>query len=101
MRLIRILTDTDMKTSTLIALLTMVFATQLRAEPLTQGSFTELVRNVNVLVQPAKPAEPAKLNEIFRSPNLVRTGPNSRAELTAPDDTITRVGANTIFSFAP
>ncbi len=30
----------------------------------------------------------------------MRTGPQSRAELTAPDHTITRVGANTVFSFA-
>jgi len=42
---------------------------------------------------------PAQLNELLKAPNRVRTGAESRAELTAPDKTITRVGANTVFSF--
>jgi len=32
-------------------------------------------------------------------PDTLRTGPDSRAELVAADNTITRVGANTIFSY--
>ena len=36
---------------------------------------------------------------VVKAPDLVRTGPNSRAELTAPDQTITRIGANAVFSF--
>ena len=48
-----------------------------------------------------KATTPAAANELFKSPDLVRTGADSRAELTAPDQTITRVGANTVFSFEP
>ncbi len=41
-----------------------------------------------------------RLNQLLKAPQRVRTGPQSRAELTAADHTITRVGANTVFSFA-
>jgi hypothetical protein len=34
-------------------------------------------------------------------PDILRTGAASRAELVAPDETVTRVGANTVFSFDP
>ena len=34
-------------------------------------------------------------------PDILKTGPQSRAELVAEDETVTRVGANTIFSFDP
>jgi len=71
------------------------------AEPLTQSTFTEIVKQVNVVAATTKTAEPANVNEIVKAPDLVRTGPESRAELTAPDQTITRVGANTVFSFEP
>ena len=39
------------------------------------------------------------MNDLLKAPDRVRTGPESRAELTAADNTITRVGANKIFSF--
>jgi hypothetical protein len=41
------------------------------------------------------------VNDIFSMPEILRTGHSSRAELIAQDETITRVGANTIFSFDP
>lgn len=71
------------------------------AEPLTQSTFTEIVKEVNVVAATTKTAQPGTVNEIVKAPDLVRTGPESRAELTAPDQTITRVGANTVFSFEP
>lgn len=71
------------------------------AAPLTQSTFTEVVRDVNVVSADTKAAAPATVNELVTAPNLVRTGPESRAELTAPDQTITRIGANTVFSFEP
>lgn len=71
------------------------------AAPLTESTFTEVVKDVNVVTASTKAAQPASLNETVRAPNLVRTGPESRAELTAPDQTITRIGANTVFSFEP
>src|SRR5580704_8253561 len=69
--------------------------------PLTESTFTDLVRTVEVLEQPTKNASPARVNEVVKAPDMVRTGASSRAELTAPDQTLTRIGANTVFSFAP
>jgi len=71
------------------------------AAPLTESTFTEIVKDVNVVAATTKAAQPATVNELVKAPDLVRTGPASRAELTAADQTITRVGANTVFSFEP
>jgi hypothetical protein len=71
------------------------------AVPLTESTFTEIVKEVNVVAATTKTAQPASVSEIVKAPDLVRTGPESRAELTAQDQTITRVGANTVFSFEP
>ena len=71
------------------------------AAPLTESTFTEIVKDVNVVAATTKTAQPAAVNELIKAPDLVRTGPQSRAELTAADQTITRVGANTVFSFEP
>jgi hypothetical protein len=91
-----------MKTRLLICGVFAVAATGLfGAEPLTQSTFTEVIKDVNVVAQPTKTATPAKANELFKFPDLIRTGSESRAELTAADKTITRVGANSVFSFEP
>src|ERR1043165_6437218 len=71
------------------------------AAPLTESTFTEIVKDVNVVAATTKAAQPATVNELVKAPDLVRTGPQSRAELTAADQTITRIGANTVFSFEP
>jgi hypothetical protein len=71
------------------------------AVPLAQSTFTEVIKDVNVVAAATKAAAPAQVNAVVQAPDLVRTGPESRAELTAPDQTITRVGANSVFSFQP
>ena len=68
---------------------------------MTQSTFTEIIKDVNVVAATTKAAQPATVNELVKAPDLVRTGPDSRAELTAADQTITRVCANTVFSFEP
>lgn len=73
----------------------------LHAAPLTQSTFTEVIKEVSVVPAATKAAAPAQVSEVVKAPDLVRTGPASRAELTAPDDTLTRIGANTVFSFEP
>ena len=88
-----------MKTRILIGSLALAVGPLLHAAQLTQSTFTEVIRDVNVVVQADKATAPAKTNELFKYPDLVRTGSDSRAELTAADETITRVGANTVFSF--
>ncbi len=59
---------------------------------------TQVVREVKLLPANAA-AEPASLNDEVREGIAVRTGDRSRSELTFPDITITRLGANSIFSF--
>src|SRR5438552_3916554 len=69
------------------------------AAQLTESTFTEIIKEVELLPAVTKSSSPAKLNQLVKAPDMVRTGADSRAELTAPDKTITRVGANTVFSF--
>jgi mannose-6-phosphate isomerase-like protein (cupin superfamily) len=59
---------------------------------------TQIVRDVRVLPSKAS-ARPASLNETVRQGTGVRTGSESRAELTFTDQSLTRLGANTVFSF--
>jgi len=88
-----------MKTILLIATMGVLARFSGMAAPLTESTFTEIIRDVNTL-SAAGNAAPAKVSDVLKAPDRVRTGPESRAELTAPDQTITRVGANTVFSFA-
>lgn len=62
------------------------------------GRVTQVVRNVTLLA-PHGAARPARLNDDVADGSAVHTGAESRAELTFADLTITRVGANSIFSF--
>jgi hypothetical protein len=71
------------------------------AADLKQSKFTQVVNDVRVISAVNNEEKPAAVNDIFNMPDLVRTGDASRAELVAADDTITRVGANTVFSFDP
>lgn len=88
-----------MKTKCILAVLVLGSGTWLLAAPLTESTFTEVVKEVSKVAADTKAAQPAQVNDVVKAPDLVRTGPESRAELTAPDQTITRVGANTGFSF--
>src|SRR5437764_9149838 len=63
-----------------------------------EGRVTQVVRNV-ILLAPHVAARPARLNDDVTDGSAVHTGTDSRAELTFADLTITRVGANSIFSF--
>lgn len=72
-----------------------------QAEEFVEARITRIknqVEVINVADPSAKPAQ-AKLDEILSGQNGLRTGRKSRAELTFNDDTIARVGANTLFSF--
>jgi hypothetical protein len=63
-----------------------------------EARVTQVVRDVSLLPRHAA-ARPARLNENVTDGSAVHTGADSRAELTFADLTITRVGANSIFSF--
>jgi hypothetical protein len=69
-----------------------------RAEQLQQARVSQVIQDVRVLETQGAP-RPAVVNEKVTQGMGVRTGVESRAELTFADLTITRLGANTIFSF--
>ena len=64
------------------------------AMPLTESVFTEIVQEAKILTETDKTGKPAKTNDLFKVPDLVRTGQSSRVELTAKDQTITRIMTN-------
>ncbi len=68
---------------------------------LKQSKVTQVVNDVQIISAADQRQKSATVNDIFAMPDILRTGTASRAELVAPDETVTRVGANTIFSFDP
>lgn len=71
----------------------------LEASSLDRARFTEVVNQVEVIASDSAPKKQAKVGALFQLPEILQTGNRSRAELVAEDKTVTRVGANTIFSF--
>jgi hypothetical protein len=71
------------------------------AADLKQSKVTQVVNDVQIISAADQSKKSATVNDDFNMPDILRTGPSSRAELVAPDQTVTRVGANTIFSFDP
>jgi FecR protein len=63
-----------------------------------EARVTQIIREVKLLPADAAARE-AALNDKVSEDTGVRTGGESRSELTFPDLTITRLGANTVFSF--
>lgn len=63
-----------------------------------EARVTEIVRDVHLLLSKSA-ARPAALNENLHEGTAVRTGNDSRAELTFIDQSLARLGANTVFSF--
>lgn len=77
--------------------LLLAVAAFVSAAPLNQATVTRVVNQVEVIPSGAQPS-PASLGEIIRGRTGVRTGRNSRAQLTFADQTLARLGANTLFS---
>jgi hypothetical protein len=63
-----------------------------------EARVTQIIHEVKLLPENAAARE-AALNDKVAEDTGVRTGGDSRSELTFPDLTITRLGANTVFSF--
>src|SRR5437762_1679226 len=68
------------------------------AAPLNQARVSAVIRDVRLLPSNAAP-RPAVVNDNVNEKTAVRTGVESRTELTFSDQTITRLGQNTVFSF--
>src|SRR5947209_17802658 len=63
-----------------------------------QARVTEVIHDVRLLAAQTA-GRSAAVNDTVREGTAVRTGTDSRAELTFVDQTLTRLGANTVFSF--
>ena len=88
-----------MKNTAVIAFgLLVAAAVFVYAAPLNEATVTRVVNKVEVIPSGAAP-QPADVGEIIRGQTGVRTGGNSRAQLTFADQTLARLGANTLFSF--
>jgi hypothetical protein len=73
------------------------FPSSVRADELKEAKVTQIIQDVRVLPSGAAP-RPAALNDDVRQGTGVRTGIQSRSELTFKDQTITRLGEKTIYS---
>lgn len=71
----------------------------LSAAPIDRATITEAVNSVSIIDRATKKSSAAKPQSQFDAPNVLRTGPDSRAEMISADQTVTRVGQNTLFSF--
>jgi hypothetical protein len=68
------------------------------AVPLTSAEVTKIINRVSV-IDPAKGGHPAVLRDIIKDDLGLQTGAKSRSELLFQDNTLTRIGAETFFSF--
>lgn len=82
-----------------VGLLWWAAAPVLIAAPLEKASITEAVNTVSYQENADSTQKPATPGTTIYPSNIVRTGVASRAELQFNDDTIARMGANSVFSF--
>ena len=68
------------------------------AGPLTSAEVTKIINRVSV-INPAKGPHPAMLRDLIKDDLALQTGAKSRSELLFQDNTLTRIGAETFFSF--
>src|SRR5438477_7804112 len=68
------------------------------AGPLSSAEVTKIINRVNV-IDPAKGGHPAVLRDVIKDDLGLQTGAKSRSELLFQDNTLTRIGAETFFSF--
>src|SRR5688572_26619957 len=89
------------RTVLLGAIAPVVMHLSAQAASIDQARLTEVVNSVNIIEPASKKTSAAKVQQVFIAPNVLRTGPDSRAEMISPDQTVTRVGQSTLFSFEP
>src|SRR5438132_3864036 len=75
-----------------------VFVQQSVASPLTSAEVTKIINRVSV-IEPAKGDRPAVVRDVIKDDRGLQTAARSRSELLFQDNTLTRIGAETFFSF--
>jgi hypothetical protein len=81
-----------------VVLVAIFFAQQLLAGPLTSAEITKIINRVSV-IDPATGDHPAAIRDVIKDDLALETGVKSRSELLFQDNTLTRIGPETFFSF--
>src|SRR2546423_10761455 len=81
-----------------VGIYSVVSIPQSIAGPLTSAEVTKIINRVS-LIDPAKGTHPALLRDVIRDDLGLQAGARSRSELLFQDNTLTRLGAETFFSF--
>src|SRR3712207_1134733 len=68
------------------------------AAPLESAELTKVINSVSV-VDPHNGGRPAVVRDVIKEELGLETGKRSRSELLFQDNTLTRIGAETFFSF--
>ena len=68
------------------------------AAPLTEAKVTKIINEVSV-VEPSSGARKAELQDVIKGQTGLKTGIKSRSELVFEDNTLTRIGPESYFSF--
>ena len=84
----------------LLYILSVFTVSALAAAPLEQAKVTRIINDVKV-VDPNGADRAAHLDDTIRGEIGLRTGIKSRSELLFQDDTLTRIGPESYFSFRP
>jgi hypothetical protein len=84
--------------SLVVAAACIFSAHQSAAGPLTSAEVTKIINRVSV-IDPGRGEHPAVVREVIKDDLGLQTGVQSRSELLFQDDTLTRIGAETFFSF--
>ena len=81
-----------------IVALALSILQQAAAGPLTSAEVTKIINRVAV-IDPARGDHPAAIRDVIKDDLGLQTGEKSRSELLFQDNTLTRLGAETFFSF--
>src|SRR3979409_524404 len=80
------------------AVLSLLAFQQSFAGPLTSAEVTKIINRVAV-IDPASGERPALIQDVIKDDLGVQTAEQSRSELLFQDNTLTRLGSETFFSF--
>jgi hypothetical protein len=86
------------KSTWLVVAAALVVVSPLQAAALKEARVTKIIRDVRV-IDPVKGTYPAAIHETIKDDLGLKTGVKSRSELLFQDNTLTRIGPETIFSF--
>jgi hypothetical protein len=87
-----------MRSQHFIAAVLCLCASQAIGGALTEARVTKTINDVAV-VDPAKRARPANIGDVIKDEVALKTGVKSRSELLFQDNTLTRIGPETFFTF--